>query len=367
MYDYLIVGAGLYGAVFAQRMIASGKTCLVIDKRPHIGGNIYTQRNEGIDVHVYGAHIFHTNMPHIWNYIQQFATFNHYINCPVANYNGRLFNLPFNMNTFHQMWGVVTPEQAQAKIAEQQVAAVGTPQNLEDQAIRLVGRDLYEILVKGYTEKQWGRPCTELPPTIINRLPLRFTFDNNYFTDPYQGIPVDGYTPIIEKMLSGADVRLNIDYLADRAQLNALAGKVVYTGSLDAYFDHSLGRLEYRSLRFETEVLDKPNHQGVAVMNYTDARTPYTRIIEHKHFAFGTQEKTIITKEYSLEGDQSEIDPYYPINDRANDALHARYAALAKQEANFLWGGRLGEYRYYNMDQVINSALIAAEAERQSV
>ncbi len=359
MYDYLIVGAGLYGGVFAHEMRKAGKTCLVIDKRSHVGGNVYTKNIEGIDVHAYGAHIFHTSMAHVWDYIRQFATFNHYINSPVANFNGRLFNLPFNMNTFNQMWGVVTPEQAKTKIAKQQSALSGTPQNLEEQAIKLIGQDLYEILIKGYTQKQWGRPCTQLPPSIINRLPLRFTFDNNYFTDPYQGIPIGGYTPIIEKMLEGCDILLDTDYLAHKQELNALAKKVVYTGSIDAYFGHSLGRLQYRSLRFETETLDVENYQGVAVMNYTDGQTPYTRIIEHKHFAFGQQKKTVITREYSL-GDG---EPYYPVNDEANNLLFARYAFLAKEEKNVLFGGRLGEYRYYNMDQVINSALVAAKKE----
>lgn len=364
MYDYLIVGAGLYGAVFAHEMHSAGKTCLVVDKRAHVGGNAYTENREGIDVHVYGAHIFHTAMPEVWAYVRQFAAFNHYINSPVANFGGRLFNLPFNMNTFYQMWGVTTPEAAQAKIASQQAAGAQEPTNLEEQGIRLVGRDLYEALIKDYTEKQWGRPCTQLPPSIINRLPLRFTFDNNYFTDPYQGIPVGGYTGMVDKLLKGCHILLDTDYLVHRGELNALAHKVVYTGSIDAFFGYALGHLQYRSLRFETETLDRANYQGVAVMNYTDAKTPYTRIIEHKHFAFGTQEKTIITREYSLDGTQGEVEPYYPINDAENNALYGRYAELAKQEPGVRFGGRLGEYRYYNMDQVIKSALTAAEQER---
>lgn len=367
MYDYLIVGAGLFGAVFAHQMTAAGKKCLVVEKRPHIGGNVYTQTIEGIDVHVYGAHIFHTGTPHVWDFIRQFADFNHFINAPIANYHGKLYNLPFNMNTFYQRWGVATPAQAQAKIAAQQTAANPDPANLEEQAIKLVGQDLYEVLVKGYSEKQWGRPCKDLPPWIIDRLPLRFTFDNNYYTDPYQGIPVGGYTAIIEKMLQGSDVRLGVDYTLHRAELNALASHIVYTGPVDAYFDHALGRLQYRSLRFETETLDTPNHQGVAVMHYTDAETPYTRIIEHKHFAFGTQEKTVITREYSVDYCQSGTEPYYPINDTANDALYARYADLATRESNVLFGGRLAEYRYYDMDDVIRRALDAAEKARCDV
>lgn len=367
MYDYLIVGAGLYGAVFANEMREAGKKCLIVDKRPHIGGNLYTRQVEGIDVHVYGAHVFHTDIPHIWEYIRRFAEFNHFINAPIANYRGKLYNLPLNMNTFYQLWGVVTPEQARAKIASQQTAANQQPLTLEEQAIKLGGRDLYETIIKGYSEKQWGRSCKEIPPHILNRLPLRFTFNNNYYTDRYQGIPIGGYTPIIEKMIRGSDVRLQTDYLQHRVALNALANRIVYTGPIDAYFNHVLGRLPYRSLRFETETLDMPNYQGVAVMNYTDAETPYTRIIEHKHLAFGTQQKTVITREYGIDGQQTGAEPLYPVNDAQSDALYARYAELARREKNVLFGGRLAEYRYYDMDQVIHSALLAFEKARAGI
>ena len=357
MYDYLIVGAGLYGAVFAQEAKKAGKTCLVIDKRDHIAGNIYTKDVEGIQVHQYGAHIFHTNNKEVWDYVNQFATFNRYTNSPVANYHGELYNLPFNMNTFNKMWGVVTPAEAQAKIEEQRREAnITEPKNLEEQAISLAGRDIYEKLVKGYTEKQWGRPCTELPAFIIKRLPLRFTFDNNYFNALYQGIPVEGYTALVAKMLEGIEVRLGVDYLADKANLDRLADKVVYTGPIDAYFGLRLGYLEYRSVRFETEVLDMENFQGNAVINYTDRETPYTRIIEHKHFVFGTQPKTVISREYSSEWKPGD-EPYYPVNDEKNGELYQQYKALADAESKVIFGGRLGEYKYYDMDKVIESAL----------
>ena len=360
MYDYLIVGAGLYGAVFAQEAKKAGKTCLVIDKRDHIAGNIYTKEVEGIAVHQYGAHIFHTNNKEVWSYVNQFAEFNRYTNSPVANYHGELYNLPFNMNTFNKMWGVVTPAEAQAKIEEQKREAnITEPKNLEEQAISLAGRDIYEKLVRGYTEKQWGRPCTELPAFIIKRLPLRFTFDNNYFNALYQGIPVEGYTALVANLLEGTEVRLGVDYLADKENLDALAKAVVYTGPIDAYFGFRLGYLEYRSVRFETEVLDTDNFQGNAVVNYTDRETPYTRIIEHKHFVFGTQPKTVISREYSSEWKPGD-EPYYPVNDAKNGALYQQYKALADAEPNVIFGGRLGEYKYYDMDKVIESALAKA-------
>lgn len=362
-YDYLIVGAGLYGAVFAQKAMEAGKTCLVIEKRDHIAGNIYTEAVEGIQVHRYGAHIFHTNNDEVWNYVNRFATFNRYTNSPVANYKGEIYNLPFNMNTFNKMWGVITPAEAQAEIERQRAAHyVAEPKNLEEQAINLVGTDIYEKLVKHYTEKQWGRPCTELPAFIIKRLPVRFIYDNNYFNALYQGIPVGGYTAMVEKMLEGAEVKLGVDYLADKAAWDAVADKVVYTGPIDAYFGYKLGALAYRSVRFETETLDMENYQGNAVVNYTDADTPYTRIIEHKHFEFGTQPKTVISREYSAEwkvGDE----PYYPVNDEANGTLYQQYKALAEGEEKVLFGGRLGEYKYYDMDKVIEAALAAWQAQ----
>ena len=362
-YDYLIVGAGLYGAVFAQKAMEAGKTCLVIEKRDHIAGNIYTEAVEGIQVHRYGAHIFHTNNDEVWNYVNRFTTFNRYTNSPVANYKGEIYNMPFNMNTFNKMWGVITPAEAQAEIERQRAAHyVAEPKNLEEQAINLVGTDIYEKLVKHYTEKQWGRPCTELPAFIIKRLPVRFIYDNNYFNALYQGIPVGGYTAMVEKMLAGAQVRLGVDYLADKAAWDAVADKVVYTGPIDAYFGYKLGALAYRSVRFETETLDMENYQGNAVVNYTDADTPYTRIIEHKHFEFGTQPKTVISREYSAEwkvGDE----PYYPVNDEANGALYQQYKALAEGEEKVLFGGRLGEYKYYDMDKVIEAALAAWKAQ----
>ncbi len=355
-YDYLIVGAGLYGAVFAHEAKAAGKTCLVVDKRDHIAGNIYTETVEGINVHRYGAHIFHTNNKEVWDYVNQFAVFNRYTNSPIANYHGEIYNMPFNMNTFNKMWGVVTPAEAHAKIEEQRAAHfTPEPKNLEEQAINLVGTDIYEKLVKGYTEKQWGRPCTELPAFIIRRLPVRFTYDNNYFNALYQGIPNGGYTRMVEKMLEGIEVRLGVNYLKDKAELDKLAGRVIYTGPIDAYFDYSLGALQYRSVRFETEVLDMPNYQGNAVVNYTDAETPYTRIIEHKHFEFGDQPKTVISREYSAEWKPGD-EPYYPVNDETNNTLYARYKAMADAEPHVVFGGR-GEYKYYDMDKVIESAL----------
>ena len=362
-YDYLVVGAGLYGAAFARQAADAGKSVLVIDKRPHIGGNVYTEEVEGIQVHQYGAHIFHTNDRKVWNYVNQFAEFNRYTNAPVANYHGELYSLPFNMYTFNKMWGVTRPQEAEAKIQKQRAAAgITEPKNLEEQAISLVGTDIYEKLVKGYTEKQWGRPCTELPSFIIKRLPVRLTFDNNYFNAKYQGIPIGGYTKMVEKMLSGIEVKLNADYLENKAHWDAMADKVVYTGSIDSYFAYCYGHLSYRSVRFETEVLDMPNFQGNAVVNYTDRETPYTRIIEHKFFEFGTQPKTVISREYSSEW-QPGVEPYYPVNDEKNSALFAKYKALADKEEKTIFGGRLGEYRYYDMDAVLLSALTMAERE----
>ena len=357
------MGAGLFGAAFAQQVRAAGKSVLVIDRRNHIGGNVYTEEIEGIQVHRYGAHIFHTNDRSVWEYVNRFAEFNRYTNAPVANYRGELYSLPFNMYTFNKLWGVVTPREAEAKIREQREAAgITEPKNLEEQAISLVGTDIYERLIKGYTEKQWGRPCSELPSFIIKRLPVRFTFDNNYFNARYQGIPVGGYTSMVEKMLDGVEVRLNVDYLQHKAELDALADRVVYTGSVDAYFDDCYGPLSYRSVRFETEVLDTPNFQGNAVVNYTDRETPFTRIIEHKFFEFGTQPKTVISREYSAEW-RPGMEPYYPVNDEKNSALYEQYKALADREQKTVFGGRLGEYRYYDMDAVLLSALQLAEKE----
>ncbi len=356
-YDYLIVGAGLFAAVFACEAKKHGNKVLVIDKRPNIAGNVYTEEIEGISVHKYGAHIFHTNDKKVWDYVNGFATFNRYTNSPVANYNGELYSLPFNMYTFNKMWGVVTPEEAQAKIKEQrEEAGITEPKNLEEQAISLVGRDIYEKLIKGYTEKQWGRPCNSLPSFIIKRLPVRFTFDNNYFNALYQGIPIGGYTKMVENMLDGIEVRLNCDYLEKKAALDKLAQKVVYTGAIDGYFNFKYGALEYRSVRFETEVLSKPNFQGNAVVNYTDAKTPFTRIIEHKFFEFGAQPKTVISREYSSEW-KSGDEPYYPVNDEKNTELYKKYRQLADKESKVIFGGRLGEYKYYDMDAVIASAL----------
>ena len=365
MYDYLIIGAGLYGAVFAQQAKAAGKSVLVIDKRNHVAGNVYTEKVAGIDVHKYGAHIFHTNNKEVWDYVNRFVTFNRFTNSPVANYKGELYSLPFNMYTFNKMWGVVTPDEAAAKIAEQKAAAgITEPKNLEEQAISLVGTDIYEKLIKGYTQKQWGRPCTELPNFIIKRLPVRLTFDNNYFNALYQGVPVGGYTRLVENLLDGIEVRLGVDYLEHKAELDALAERVVYTGPIDAYFGYRLGALEYRSVRFETELLDTPNYQGNAAVNYTDAETPYTRIIEHKWFTFGKDEqgndlpKTVISREYSSEWHPGD-EPYYPVNDEKNSALYAKYKALAEKEPKVIFGGRLGEYKYYDMDAVIAAALAA--------
>ena len=362
-YDYLVVGAGLYGAVFAEQAKKAGKSVLVIDKRDHIAGNVYTENVEDINVHVYGAHIFHTNNKRVWDYVNRFAEFNRFTNSPVANYKGELYSLPFNMYTFNKMWGVVTPQEAAAKIEEQRAAAgIAEPKNLEEQAISLVGTDIYEKLIKGYTEKQWGRPCTELPSFIIKRLPVRLTFDNNYFNALYQGIPVGGYTKMVENMLDGIEVRLGVDYLENKAEYDALAEKIVYTGAIDAYFNYSLGALQYRSVRFETEVLDIPNFQGNAAVNYTDSETPYTRIIEHKWFEFGTQPKTVISKEYSSEwkvGDE----PYYPVNDEKNGALYAEYKKLSESESKVIFGGRLGEYKYYDMDTVIDASLDLCEKD----
>ena len=367
-YNYLIVGSGLYGATIAQQAKKAGKSVLVIDKRPNVGGNIYTEKVEGINVHKYGAHIFHANNKEVWDYVTSFVDFNRFTNSPVANYKGELYSMPFNMYTFNKMWGVVTPEEAAAKIEEQKKEITGEPKNLEEQAISLVGRDIYEKLVKGYTEKQWGRDCKDLPAFIIKRLPVRLTFDNNYFNALYQGIPIGGYTKLIEKMLEGIEVRLNVDYLENKEELDKLAEKVIYTGPIDAYFDYKLGTLEYRSVRFENEILDKPNFQGNAAVNYTDRETPWTRIIEHKWFEFGKDEngndlpKTVISREYSSEwklGDE----PYYPVNDTKNSTLYEQYKALAEAEDNVIFGGRLGEYKYYDMDKTIEVALAAAKKE----
>ena len=362
-YDYLVVGAGLYGAVFARQATDAGKKVLVIDKRDHIAGNVYTREMEGINVHVYGAHIFHTNDRQVWDYVNRFAEFNRFTNSPVANYKGELYSLPFNMYTFNKMWGVVTPQEAADEIARQKAAAgITEPKNLEEQAISLVGTDIYEKLVKGYTEKQWGRPCHELPAFIIKRLPVRLTFDNNYFNALYQGIPMGGYTRMVENMLAGIDVSLGVDYLEQKQALDSLADKVVYTGPVDAYFDYQLGHLQYRSVRFETEVLDMPNFQGNAAVNYTDRETPWTRIIEHKWFEFGTQPKTVISREFSSEWKPGD-EPYYPVNDEKNGALYAQYKALAQEEENVIFGGRLGEYKYYDMDAVIAAALRMSREE----
>ncbi len=368
MYDYLIVGSGLYGAIFAHEASKKGKKVLVVEKRANVGGNIYTEDVEGIHVHKYGAHIFHTNNKKVWDYITKFAEFNRFTNSPVANYKGELYSLPFNMYTFNKMWGVVTPEEALSKINEQRKEITSEPTNLEEQAISLVGRDIYEKLIKGYTEKQWGRDCKDLPAFIIKRLPVRLTFDNNYFNALYQGIPVGGYTKMIQNLLDGIEVRLNCDYLENKEELDKLASKVVYTGPIDAYFNYELGYLEYRSVRFETELLDMPNYQGNAAVNYTDRETPYTRIIEHKWFEFGKDEngndlpKTVISKEYSSEwklGDE----PYYPVNDEKNNSLYQKYKELASKETNTIFGGRLGEYKYYDMDTTIDSVLKMCEKE----
>ena len=372
MYDYLIVGAGLFGSIFAHEAHKRGKSCLVVDRRDHTGGNIHCDQVEGINVHTYGAHIFHTSNRQVWDYVTQLVEMNRYTNSPIANYEGRLYNLPFNMNTFHQMWGVVTPAEAEAKIAEQRQEAadrmkaegVSEPRNLEEQALMLVGRDIYEKLIKGYTQKQWGRKCTELPAFIIRRLPVRLTFDNNYFNDTYQGIPIGGYNALTDKLLEGTEVKLGVDYLTNRAELNVLAKKVIFTGAIDEYFNFKFGHLQYRTVRFETETLDMANYQGNAVVNYTSADVPYTRIIEHKHFEFGTQPKTVISREYSTEW-QPGMEPYYPVNDSANSVMAAQYAELAQSQRATIFGGRLAEYKYYDMDKVVASALGAVRKEFQ--
>lgn len=365
-YDYLVVGSGLYGAVFAREAADRGKKVLVIDKRPNVAGNIYTEKVEGIHVHKYGAHIFHTNDTKVWKYITRFAEFNRFTNSPVANYRGELYSLPFNMYTFNKMWGVVTPTEAAAKIEEQKKeACITEPKNLEEQAISLVGRDIFEKLIKGYTEKQWGRDCKDLPAFIIKRLPLRFIYDNNYFNDRFQGIPMGGYTAIVEKMLEGSDVLLNTDYYEFRKENADIAEKTVYTGMLDKYFDYKYGVLEYRSVRFETETLDMDNYQGNAVVNYTEREVPYTRIIEHKHFEYGTQPKTVISREYPSEWKLGE-EPYYPVNNEKNEEVAGKYRELAEKEKNVIFGGRLGEYRYYDMDKVIAAALKAVEKEKNN-
>ncbi|WEB81773.1 UDP-galactopyranose mutase [Vagococcus lutrae] len=365
MFDYLVVGAGLYGSVFAHEVAKKGKKVKVIEKRKHIAGNIYTEEQEGINVHKYGAHIFHTSNKEVWDYINQFAEFNRFTNSPIANYKGEIYNLPFNMNTFNKLWGVITPDEAKNKIEEQKQAAnITRPQNLEEQAISLVGTDIYKRLVKEYTEKQWGRSCKELPRFIINRLPVRFNYDNNYFNDKYQGIPIGGYTQIVEKMLSheNIEVHLNTDFFSDKEKFEQEASKIIYTGMIDQYFDYCYGELEYRSLKFETEILDCENYQGNAVVNYTDKDTPYTRIIEHKHFEFGTQRKTVITKEYPSEWEKND-EPYYPINDSKNTEMYKKYLKLSKKHPNIIFGGRLGMYRYFDMHMVINEAFNAVSLE----
>lgn len=362
-YDYLIVGAGLFGAIFAYEAKKKGKKCLVIDKRNHIAGNIYTENIEGINVHKYGAHIFHTSNKEVWEYINQFAEFNRYTNSPVAVYKGELYNMPFNMNTFNKLWGVITPEEARAKIEEEkEEARIETPKNLEEQAISLVGKTIYEKLVKGYTEKQWGQRASELPSFIIKRLPVRFIYDNNYFNDTYQGIPIGGYTKVIEKMLEGIEVKLNYDFFEDRENLESIAEKIVFTGPIDKFYDYKYGELEYRSLRFETEILDKENYQGNAVVNYTEYEVPYTRIIEHKHFEYGTQPKTVITREYPDKWTK-EKEPYYPINNEKNNELYEKYKLLAEENKKVIFGGRLGQYKYYDMDKVIAESLKCVKEE----
>ncbi|MBQ7687939.1 MAG: UDP-galactopyranose mutase [Clostridia bacterium] len=360
-YDFLIVGSGLFGSVFAREATDAGKKCLVIEKRPHTGGNVYCENIGGINVHRYGAHIFHTRDKNIWDYVNRYVPFNRYTNSPLANYKGEIYNMPFNMNTFRQMWGVTTPDEAKKIIAEQCAVITGKPKNLEEQAIKLVGTDIYRKLVKGYTEKQWGRDCKQLPAFIIKRLPVRFRYDNNYFNDPYQGIPIGGYNPLIEKLLAGSDVMVGADYFTDREHYDSQAEKVVFTGTLDSYYNYRFGKLEYRSLHFETEELtNTDNFQGVAVVNYTDRETPFTRIIEHKHFEFGEQPTTVITREYPVTW-QEGMEPYYPVNDNNNHEKYAKYAELAIQEKNVIFGGRLAEYCYYDMDKVIESALFAAK------
>lgn len=359
-YDYLVVGSGLAGAIFAYEATARGKKCLVIDRRNHIGGNLYNEEIEDIFVHKYGAHIFHTSNLPVWQYINQFAEFNHFINCPIANYKGEIYNLPFNMNTFCKLWGISTPAQAQKIISEQQSLAVDKPDNLEEQAIKLVGYDIYQKLIKGYTEKQWGRSCKDLPAFIIKRLPVRFTYDNNYFNDKYQGIPIGGYNRIFEKLLAKSDIKLNTDFNQVKNEIDY--DKLIYTGMIDEYFNFCYGKLEYRTLRFEHSVLDEKNYQGVAVVNYTDSETPFTRIIEHKHFDFGQQQKTVITKEYPIEWSDN-LEPYYPINDNKNQKLFLKYTSLANKSSGVIFCGRLAQYKYYNMDQIVSEVLAAVAAE----
>lgn len=356
-YDYLIVGSGLFGAVFAHEAKKHGKKCLVVEKRNHVGGNVYCESIEGVTVHKYGAHIFHTSNKLVWDYVNNLCEFNRFTNSPIANYKGEIYNMPFNMNTFSKLWGVVTPEEAMSKVNEQRSKVTGEPQNLEEQAISLVGEDIYRKLIKGYTEKQWGRDCKDLPAFIIKRLPVRYTYDNNYFNDSYQGIAIGGYNVLVDNLLEGIDVVLGVDYIAEREKYNALADKVIYTGTIDSFYGYQFGKLEYRSLRFETEVLDTPNYQGVAVVNYTDRETPYTRVIEHKHFEFGTQDKTVITKEYPADW-QEGMEAYYPVNNEKNQELYLKYKALADKEEKVIFGGRLAEYKYYDMDKVIESALM---------
>ena len=361
-YDYILVGSGLYSGVFAWFAKQKGKKCLVLEKRDHIGGNVYCENTEGIHVHKYGAHIFHTSNKEVWQFVNSLAEFNRYTNSPVANYKGEMYNMPFNMNTFSKMWNISTPAEAKKIIEEQKKEINGEPKNLEEQAISLVGREIYEKLVKGYTEKQWGRDCTALPAFIIKRLPVRYTYDNNYFNDLYQGIPIGGYNVIIDRLFEGCDIETGVDYLEKKEYYDGLGEKIVYTGTIDAYYKYQFGKLEYRSLRFESEVLGEENHQGVAVVNYTDRETPYTRIIEHKHFEFGTQPKTVITREYPVTW-QEGMEPYYPVNDEKNQALYQKYAKLAEKEEHVIFGGRLGEYKYYDMDKVIASAMACAKEE----
>ena len=361
-YDYILVGSGLYSGVFAWFAKQKGKKCLVLEKRDHIGGNVYCENTEGIHVHKYGAHIFHTSNKEVWQFVNSLAEFNRYTNSPVANYKGEMYNMPFNMNTFSKMWNISTPAEAKKIIEEQKKEITGEPKNLEEQAISLVGREIYEKLVKGYTEQQWGRDCTALPAFIIKRLPVRYTYDNNYFNDLYQGIPIGGYNVIIDRLFEGCDIETGVDYLEKKEYYDGLGEKIVYTGTIDAYYKYQFGKLEYRSLRFESEVLDEENHQGVAVVNYTDRETPYTRIIEHKHFEFGTQPKTVITREYPVTW-QEGMEPYYPVNDEKNQALYQKYAKLAEKEEHVIFGGRLGEYKYYDMDKVIASAMACAKEE----
>ena len=361
-YDYILVGSGLYSGVFAWFAKQKGKKCLVLEKRDHIGGNVYCENTEGIHVHKYGAHMFHTSNKEVWQFVNSLAEFNRYTNSPVANYKGEMYNMPFNMNTFSKMWNISTPAEAKKIIEEQKKEITGEPKNLEEQAISLVGREIYEKLVKGYTEKQWGRDCTALPAFIIKRLPVRYTYDNNYFNDLYQGIPIGGYNVIIDRLFEGCDIETGVDYLEKKEYYDGLGEKIVYTGTIDAYYKYQFGKLEYRSLRFESEVLDEENHQGVAVVNYTDRETPYTRIIEHKHFEFGTQPKTVITREYPVTW-QEGMEPYYPVNDEKNQALYQKYAKLAEKEEHVIFGGRLGEYKYYDMDKVIASAMACAKEE----